>query len=489
MNDSYAAFLAGKAVMAQSRGLATVPPLAKHLFPFQREAVAFGLRAGSWACFLDTGLGKTACELEWCWHAAHASNGRALILTPLAVARQIEAEGKRWSYTIRVIREQAEAREGINVCNYDRLDKLDLPSFGAVALDESSILKAFTGKTTRALIEALRGHRWRMAATATPAPNDHMELGNHAECLGIMPQADMLARWFINDSTRTGQWRLKRHAVDDFWDWMTSWARAAEHPRDLGDDQAGFDLPPLRVHHHRVRNTAVKPPPGALFAGAASATGMHVLKRQTAEGRAAAAAGLVRKEPSDRWLLWTDTDYEADAVMAALSPLGTAVGEVRGSQPIATKESRLAAFDTGVSPILVSKPSVCGFGLNFQHTSRMIFVGRSFSYEAWYQAVRRCWRFGQRSPVDVHVIVAEGEAAIGRVLDRKAADHARMKHAMVAAMGRAMSRAALVRRVYIPAHEGRLPTWFASSATAKPKSVTPRNATATSRVATRDSAC
>jgi len=459
----YAAFLAGKAVRAPLRGMAAVPPLAGHLYPFQREAVAFGLRAGSWACFFDTGLGKTAVELEWCRHAAAASNGRALILTPLAVARQIEREGQRWGYAVRVIREQAEAGEGINICNYDRLGKLAPETFGAIALDESSILKSFTGKTTRVLISALAEHRWRMAATATPAPNDHMELGQHAECLGLMPSNEMLMRWFTADQTQMGRYRLKGHALRDFWDWVASWARMAEHPRDLGDDRSGFDLPPLSVRRHRA--AAVPLAGEGLFAALAlSATEMHQVKRQTAETRAVAAAQVIAAQPEERWVVWCDTDYEADALLTALGPLGDAVGEVRGSHPIERKEATLAAFDSGAVRMLITKPAICGFGLNWQHTARLLFVGRSFSYEAWYQAVRRCWRFGQTRPVEVHLIVAAGEDSIGTVIDRKADDHRRMKAAMVEATRRALSRTAAMRHAYEPRHIGRLPRWLERAA-------------------------
>src|SRR5688572_24881700 len=249
MSD-YAAFLERKLLTAPLRGLDVVPDLAEHLFPFQRETVAFGLRAGSFGCFLDTGLGKTLVELEWCRHALRATNDRALILTPLAVARQIEAEGRRFGYDCRVIRDAAQAADGINICNYDRLHLIDPSQFGAVALDEASILKNYTGKQSAALIDAFRGHRFRMVATATPAPNDHTELAQYADFLGVLDRSEMLVRWFVNDGSDSKSWRLKGHAVRPFYDWMASWARMAEHPRDLGDDRAGFDLPPFVVHRH-----------------------------------------------------------------------------------------------------------------------------------------------------------------------------------------------------------------------------------------------
>jgi hypothetical protein len=458
MSD-YQAFLSGKAVAAPELGLREVPALAKHLFPFQAACVEFGLRQGSWGCYLATGLGKSACELEWSRHASEASNGRALILTPLAVARQMEREGQRWGYDVRVIRQQSDVRDGISVCNYDRLDKLDPDAFGSVAFDESSIVKAWNGKTSRALFRAFGRHRWRMAPSATPAPNDHIELGQQSELLGVMPLSDMLVRWFINDTADTGTWRLKGHAVRAFWDWMATWARVADHPRDLGDDVAGYDLPPLNVIRHRSEGAAAALP-GEMFAGLVmSATGMHDVKRQTARARAELAAEIVSREPAEAWLVWVDTDYEADAVAACLP---SAV-EVRGSHPIERKETSIAAFADGSARVLLTKPSVAGWGLNFQHCARMLFVGRSFSFEMWHQAVRRCWRFGQARPVDCHLIVADGEDAIGRVIDRKQEDHDRMKREMVAAMRRAIGSSARHRTAYEPTHEGHLPAWLRSA--------------------------
>lgn len=454
MSD-YAAFLARKAVVAPQRGLDAVPHLAPHLFTFQRSCVDFLLRVGSGGLFLDTGLGKTRCELEWAAHAAEATNGRALILTPLAVARQHEQEGSSLGYKVRVIRSQDDADEGINVCNYDRLGLLDPSAYGAVALDESSILKSFTGKTTRALIAAFERARFRLSATATPAPNDHVELAQHAAFLGVMARDEMLVRWFIHDSADTGTWRLKGHAVGPFFDWMASWSRMAEHPRDLGDDHRGFDLAPLNVHRHRAADSPDVPTDG-LFGALMSATTLHDVKRATAEARAAVVAGLVCDQKREPWVVWCDTDYEADALSRAIPD----AFEVRGSHTIDRKESALAAFADGSARVIVSKPSICGFGLNWQHCARVAFVGRSFSYESWYQAVRRCWRFGQTRPVDVHLVVAEGEDQIGHVIDRKAEDHRTMKAAMVAAMRRAMESAAATRTPYNPTHEGRLPEWL-----------------------------
>ena len=454
----YQSFLASKRPVALATGLDVVPTLHPGMKPHQRDCVAFGLRQGRFGLFLDTGLGKTLCELEWCKHAAAATNGYALILAPLAVASQIaRAEGPKWGFEVNQIREQSDARPGINVCNYDRLDRLDPDAFGAVALDESSILKSFSGKTTRALIGAFAGHRFRLAATATPAPNDFMEIGTHSEFLSVMDSNEMLSRFFINDTAQASQqWRIKRHAEQAFWDWMASWARMAETPADLGYDASAYVLPELRVHRHRAAGD-VRAPAGALFAMEVSATTLHDVKRQTAEARAAACAALV--PAGEPCLLWCDTDYEADALKAAIPE----AAEVRGSHTAERKEETLAAFSEGRARVLITKPSVAGFGMNWQHCATMIFAGRSFSYEAWYQAVRRCWRFGQNKPVDCHLIVAEGEDQIGRVIERKSTDHTRMKRAMSEAMRRAMAAEAGVRVPYQPNHKGEFASWISAA--------------------------
>lgn len=454
----YTDFLRTKELRADKDGLDTVPPVDGRLFPFQRHCVEFALRRGRAGIFLDTGLGKTLIQLEWAKHAAEASNGKALILTPLAVARQIEREGQQFGYPVQVVRDQSQVRDGISVCNYDRIGKLDCDAFGAVSLDEASILKSFAGKTKQALLDSFAGHRWKVAATATPAPNDHMELGNYAEFMNVLSATEMLSRFFINDASKASQeWRLKHHAVDAFWDWMASWSRMAEKPTDLGDDMSGFDLPPLNIIRHRSRDSAIKPGDGDLFASTTmSATTMHDVKRQTVKARAEKVAGMINGEA---WILWCDTNYEADAIKAAVPD----AIEIRGSQSIDQKEENLDAFVTGQAPYLIAKPSMCGHGLNLQHCNHMAFVGRSYSYEVYYQAVRRCWRYGQKLPVNVHLIVAEGEAEIGRVIDRKAGGHADMKKAMKAAMLRNMGTDALRKTIYNPQHQGDLPEWIRSA--------------------------
>jgi superfamily II DNA or RNA helicase len=453
----YSAFVASKAPRAEQSGIEP-GPMPSHLFDYQSDCVSFALRQGRTGLFLDTGLGKTRCELEFARQAAEKTTGRSLILTPLAVARQIEREAAACGYDARVVRDAGEVRAGISICNYDRLDKLDLGVFGGVVLDESSILKSFAGRTSRALIDAFRRTRFRLAATATPAPNDHMELGQHAEFLGIMSGIEMLSRFFINDtSTASQSWRIKRHAEQHFWDWMASWSRMAQSPTDLGYDGSRHVLPALHTHRHQTYGDA-RPAAGSLFAFDTSATGIHDVKRQTIHARADAVADLIAADPGEAWVVWCDTDYEADALAARLPH----AVEVRGSQSTEAKEAALAAFDSGEATTIITKPAICGYGLNWQHAARVVFVGRSFSYESWYQAIRRCWRFGQKRDVHVHLIVAEGEDQIGRAIDRKGTEHAAMKAAMAAAMRRAMGRSSPSRVGYAPQHHGRMPAWLSA---------------------------
>jgi hypothetical protein len=454
MIQDYQSFLASKAPVAHASGFEP-SSLPDHLFDFQKACVDFAIRQGRTGLYLDTGLGKTRCQLEWARQSAEKSNGMALLLTPLAVAKQIEREALALGYDARVIREQSQAKDGINICNYDRLDKLDPDAFGAVSMDEASIIKNFNGKTAGALCNAFAGHRFRMCATATPAPNDHMELGQQADFLGIMSGNEMLMRWFINDTAEASQkWRLKKHAEQDFWDWMASWARMAQGPEDLGFDGSKYRLPHLDIIRHKTIGSNIKPEEGSLFMGDVSATNMHNIKRQTSDARADVIAEAA--DNGEPFIAWCDTDYEAASLKARM-PYAV---EVSGSMTIEKKEENLEAFSLGQARAIITKPSVAGFGLNWQHCANMGFAGRTFSYEAWYQAVRRSWRFGQTKTVRVHLVVAEGEDQIGRVIDRKSDDHLRMKRAMATAMQRNVGRDQAKAVKYNPTHSGELPSWL-----------------------------
>lgn len=454
--ESYEAFLARKTEEHRPSGLDRLPELHPSLFGYQREVTAFLLRAGRGAAFLDTGLGKTFVQLEWARAVTEATGQPALILTPLAVGPQTAAEARRFGIDARVVRNGDQVRPGINVANYERLHLFDPATFGAVVLDESSILKSFTGKTTRRLIESFASTPYRLACTATPAPNDHTELGQHSEFLGVMAANEMLIRWFVHDSANTTDWRLKRHGVGHYWDWVASWARCLSKPSDIGFSDEGFELPPLDIRRHDVAVDLIDGRGDKLFRlPDTSATAIHSEKRRTVAERADRIAELVRAEPAEPWVVWCDTDYEADALAGRIA----GALDVRGSQPADVKERRLLAFGDGSARVLITKPTIAGFGLNWQHCARMAFVGLSFSYERFYQAIRRCWRYGQGRPVQVHVTMAETEGAIWDAVTRKSQDHDSMKAQMAAAMLRA-SRSARVKVTYEASKPMELPAWL-----------------------------
>lgn len=459
----YHAAIAAKRIAFQDYGFDEAPDLNPAMFPHQASVTKFALEKGRSALFLDTGLGKSLCALDWGRCVVERSNLPVLMLAPLAVSGQHEREAGKFSIDAKAIRDPSEMTGSrVYITNYERLDRFDPAEFGGVILDESSIIKSFNGKTAKALISSFAGTPFRLACTATPAPNDHTELGQHSEFLGAMSQSGMLTRWFLHDSADTGTWRLKGHAVTDFWNWVSSWARCVSKPSDLGFSDEGFELPPLNMQRHIVKaDRSVdrgyeKDGQARLFRIAdTSATAIHKEKRMTVEARADLIAALVAAEPTEPWVIWCDTDYEADALIARI-PEGV---EVRGSMTADMKEERLTAFSTGQASVIITKPGIAGFGLNWQHCARMAFVGLSFSYESFYQAIRRCYRFGQKRPVDVHVACADTEEAIWNVVSRKAGDHDAMKREMT----QAMKRAALIaheQAPYNPTVKLQLPEWI-----------------------------
>lgn len=431
MLTEYRAFIASKGTSAASKGFDLGHDW-PGLFPHQRTTLEFACRVGRSAAFLDTGLGKSRVEAAAAAEFLRASGKPSLILTPLAVARQMVRECEAVGVEARVIREQSDVWSGVNVANYERLPKLDHADFGGVVLDESSILKSFTGPTKRMLCEAFAGTPYRLAATATPAPNDHMELGNHSEFLGHLGSMEMLCRWFINDtSTASQDWRLKGHAQVDFWRWVASWSRTATLPSDLGGDDDGFVLPALRYELHTIEaDITQNVPDGMLFRiPDGSATTIHREKRITMRDRVARAAEIANRE-TGAVIVWCETNDESRALADAIPD----AIEVHGSMDPDQKVAALDAFTFGQARVIVSKPKLAGLGLNWQHANTVVFASVSHSYEQHYQAVRRAWRFGQSQPVTCHVIISDTESSIWSNVQRKAADHARMKRAMAEAM-------------------------------------------------------
>lgn len=604
---NYTEFLKQKEITDPHTGIIDLPDLAPQLNGFQRDIVRWALRRGRAAVFAGTGLGKTFMSLAWADAIKRATGHDTIILTPIAVAPQFVSEGEKFGIQVTHCKTQADVRPGINVTNYEKIEHFDVEKFGAVILDESSILKAYDGKTRTMLIELFRNTPFRLAATATPSPNDFMELGNHAEFIGAMSYTDMLSMFFTHDGGETQKWRLKGHAEGAFWRWMCSWAVMLTHPRDLGYDDAGYDLPPLRQHQHTVRvdfdgngdtlfaieartlSERIKARRDTVAERVALAfkivtdkelcdklscgnqntqreggknitltpknesggksnhvrqkktpntcdnTGRRSLKnsaeqesnkiesilldesgtRQTMSSppnasnhqsgetqrksemrgcahnsalafqntmicsphRGVVAQSVVSDQPisavgdctsitaiqaarfaasfaghatsvsessgtihpssewqpttwipSEPWFIWCNLNDEQDALERVFK--GACIS-VRGSMSEEDKKESILAWMRGDQPIMISKPSVMGFGLNLQHCNNTIFVGLNDSFEQLYQAIRRFWRFGQTKPVDVHFIAAETEGAVVANVKRKEADAERMVRSMV----------------------------------------------------------
>lgn len=459
----YRALCAAKRALPLSLGMAHVPELASSLFDHQKHGVEFALRAGRSALFYDTGLGKTRMMLEWGRHVVEAENKPVLMLAPLAVSAQHIREAERIGVDAEISRTGALPKTPkIAITNYERLERFDPDEYAGVILDESSILKNYSGITTRKLIDAFSQTPWRLAGSATPAPNDHTELGQHCAFLGVMSSSEMLSRFFIADQANAGVYRLKRPAIKPFWDWVASWARCVSKPSDLGFPDYGFDLPQLNIHKHIVASDR-SIDAGEERDGQArliriperSATSIHREKRLTADARAEQVANIVAANGGKPICIWVDTDYEADAVRKAIH----GVVEVHGRMTPDQKEELLDSFTTGATRVLLTKPKIAGMGLNWQHCHTSIFCGLSFSYEAFYQAVRRFWRYGQKNAVDAHIVLADTEAEIVAIVERKGADHGRMKTEMSAAMKRAV-QSHQVLESYHPHISAELPAWL-----------------------------
>ena len=418
----YHHFIEGKKTISQCVGLTDNPALNPMLYDFQHDLVMWALRRGRAALFCDCGLGKTPMQLEWAKHVP----GNVLILAPLAVSMQTVAEGRKFGIEVNYRRDQTEVTEGITITNYEMIDHFDPSFFNGIVLDESSILKSFTGKIRNNIIDSFSQTPFRLACTATPAPNDYMELGNHAEFLGVMSRTEMLAMYFIHDGGETSKWRLKGHAEEPFWKWLCSWAMNVRKPSDIGYDDSAFTLPLMEIHSHVVK--VDQAPDGFLFAvEALTLQERQQERRATTSIRAQQCADIVALYPNEQWLIWCNLNDESKM----LTDMIPGAVEVTGSDSIEYKEKMLLGFASGEVRVMVSKPKIAGMGLNYQSCHKMAFVGLSDSYEQFYQAVRRCWRFGQKNNVDVHVITAETEGAVVRNIQRKEADAMRMAENML----------------------------------------------------------
>lgn len=430
-SSDYRAFLAGKAVKPKPSGFA-VNSLHKALKPFQADIVRWAVAQGRAAVFAGTGLGKTIVQLSWA-QCMHRHTGKpVLILTPLAVSHQTVREAKKFSLaSVDYAADQGAAKTDIVVSNIDRAEKFDMSAFGALVIDESSILKASDSKTRAMLTDMCAAVPYRLCCTATPAPNDYVELGSHAEFLGVLTAKEMLATWFVHDgsiratnkdnkgSKPIAEWRLKGHAERDFWRWVSTWAVMIRHPRDLGYDDTGYDLPPLIKHQITVPvsyETSIAS--GMLFPlEARTLQEQRAAARASIDDRVAAVARLVNRQTDRQWIVWCHLNDEASALVKAIPD----AVEVSGSDTTNDKTERLLWFADGKIRVLVTKSKIAGMGMNFQSCHSMAFVGLNNSFEQVYQAIRRCWRFGQSKPVDVYMIAAETEGAVVANLEAKEA--------------------------------------------------------------------
>lgn len=421
--QDYESFIAQKRIVSQPSGF-EVPPEDIHpsLFPFQRDIVRWACKKGRAAIFADTGLGKTRIQVEW----ARLTGVNTLIIAPLSVARQTVREAAKIDVEVRYVRNQAQVTTDhhIWITNYEMIEHFDAAAFGAVVLDESSILKALDGKTRRLLTEMFADTPYKLACTATPAPNDRSEIGNHSEFLGVCKMADMLAMFFVHankevvseiggvklrrklGNDKGQEWRLKHHAEESFYRWMASWAMSIRKPSDLGYDDGGFILPPLHVHPIWIDYDYV-PSDRLVFTGLNGLSGQRQVRRETTELRCQTAADLVN-DSNEQWIVWTGLNTES-SLMAELIPDSV---EVVGSDSPEQKAAAIEAFQDGKHRVLVTKCSIGGYGLNLQNAHNQVFVGLSYSWEEWYQAIRRCYRFGQQHPVNIHVVLTEAEREV-----------------------------------------------------------------------------
>jgi superfamily II DNA or RNA helicase len=427
---NYAEFLAAKAKAAPRVGVDVAPenvhPL---LHAWQREGVLWALRTGRCALFWDCGLGKTFAQVEW----ARLSADTSLIVAPLSVARQTVREARKIDVDVRYVRDGAAVTgPGVWITNYEMVDRFDPARFGAVVLDESSILKNVDGKTRRALTTGFATVPRRLACTATPAPNDVAELTNHAEFLGVMSRAEMLAAYFVNDEK---DWRLKGHAAGAMFAWMSTWAHALRSPADMGYPDDGYVLPDLRIEREVV-DAHITPEEGQMFATDLGGVGGRAnVRRQTMTARVARAAQLT--DHDEQAIVWCALNDEAAAVAAVID----GAVNVEGRWAPDAKAQALEAFQDGEIRVLVTKPKIAGFGMNFQNCHRMVFLGLGDSYEAYYQAIRRCWRFGQAEPVDVRIVVSAIEQQIVNNVVRKEREATRWTSALVRAAHPALEAA------------------------------------------------
>ena len=449
---NYEEFLSNKRFVLESSGFdIDVSVLNTKLFQYEKDVVRWALKKGKACIFSDCGTGKTAMQLEWAQKVHEHTNGMILILAPLAVAEQTKREGEKFGIDVKVCEKQDDCVNGINITNYEKLDRFVANKFVGIVLDESSILKSYSGKVRNSIINNFHEVPYKLACTATPAPNDYMELGNHSEFCGVMTRAEMLSMFFVHDGGQTSKWRLKGHAQDVFWQWLATFSVFIDNPKNIGYDMKGFDLPELNVAEIVVDGDTP-------VSETLTLSERRQARKDSLELRCEKAAELVNSS-NEQWLVWCDLNDES----RRLHELTNESVEVKGSDKPEHKGNAMLSFSDRRIKALVTKPSIAGFGMNWQNCHNMIFTGLSDSYEQFYQAVRRCWRFGQERPVNVYIIISAREGCVKENIERKQADFIKMQKEMTELTKeitkKELKSTCRISTPYEPKHIMRLPEW------------------------------
>lgn len=454
----YADFLNEKSMIYHSYGHDCHVNL-DNVFDYQKAAIEWCCKKGRSALFADCGLGKTICSLKWSESVNIETKKPVLIVAPLSVSKQTYRESEKFGIRTNLCSSQEDVIDGINITNYEKLNRFDTSVFAGVVIDESSILKSFTSATRNFLINAFQKTPYRLACTATPAPNDFMEIGNHAEFLDVMSRTEMLSMFFVNDQKETQKWRLKGHAQKAFWKWMASWSLMFKKPSDIGFDDCGFELPELNIYHHVVEYG--KPLEGYFFKDyARTLSEQRQARRESMNVRLNKSKEIIKSKNKDQWIVWCDLNDESSLIKKEIDNFT----EVKGSDKDIYKAETLDGFSKGEIERLVTKTSISGFGMNYQSCSNMLFFGLSHSYEAFYQAVRRCWRYGQKKPVNVHVVISDIELPVLDNIERKHKQAEEMQCKMIENMieftKSEIRKTAKEITIYKPEKQMTLPEWL-----------------------------
>lgn len=420
----YEDFIKSKKIKDKDTGIVNLRKgqLNELMFDYQKDILLWSLRRGRSCIWAGCGLGKTLLELEFCKHVNNYTNKPVLIIAPLAVSEQTaNCEAKKFGYDCKIVANQQEIINGINITNYEKIEKFDFSTLGGIILDESSILKSVSGKIRGQILEKTSHIPFRLACSATPAPNDFMEIGNHAEFVGAMTYSRMLSTFFVHDGGDTAKWRLKGHAKDVFFQWVSSWAVMIRKPSDLGYSDDGFELPKITIKHVTVKTENKK---GGFFQYTAETLNdRQAARRETVDIRCEAVKQIVDQlNPGEQCFIWCNLNMEADTICRMIA--GSV--NVQGSDTNEYKTDNLIKFSKGEIPIMISKPKIAGMGMNFQSCHNTIFLGLSDSFEQYYQAVRRFWRFGQKHPVNVYIVTADIEGNVVKNIKRKEIDADKM---------------------------------------------------------------